>query len=133
MSEEGKKINIDGLLICDINIQSDFDVMNDELINNNNQDMVKPLLNCARALIENRAELIKFLLPYYLCRKESKEQSKTNNTNDNYIKLKRIYELILHYENEYGRKIALETIEVSNKVREITTIEELLEDLENNK
>lgn len=70
-----KEINIDGLLISDINIQGDFDVMNNELINNNNQDVVKPLLSCARALIENRAELIKFLLPYYLCRKELKEQS----------------------------------------------------------
>jgi len=66
MSEEGKKINIDGLLIGDINIQSEFDAMNNELINNNNQDMVKPLLNCARALITNKTELIKFLLPYYL-------------------------------------------------------------------
>lgn len=64
---------------------------------------------------------------------KSKEQSNTNNVDDNYIKLKRIYELILHYENEYGRKIALETIEVSNKVRAIKTIDELLEDLENNK
>lgn len=59
---------------------------------------------------------------------ESKE-----NRNDNYLKLRRIYELILHYENEYGKKIALETIEVSNKIRKITTIDELLEDLENDK
>ncbi|MBN1059358.1 hypothetical protein [Clostridium botulinum] len=51
----------------------------------------------------------------------------------NYLKLKRIYELILHYEEEYGQKIALETIEVSNQIRIITTIDELLEDLENDK
>ncbi len=74
MSEEGKKINIDGLLISDINIRNDFEAMDNEFVNNNNQDIAKPLINCARALIENRAELIKFLLPYYLCRKESKEQ-----------------------------------------------------------
>lgn len=102
------------------------------MINNNNQDMVKSLLNCARALITNKT-LIKFLLPYYLYRKEFKEQSNITNTDDNYIKLKRIYELILHYENEYGKKIELETIEVSNRVRVIKTIDELLEDLENNK
>lgn len=75
MSEEGKKINIDGLLISDINIRNDFEAMDNEFVNNNNQDIAKPLINCARALIENRSELIKFLLPYYLCRKESKEQS----------------------------------------------------------
>lgn len=68
----GKEVNIDKLLIGDLNIQSEFDAMNNELINNNNQDMVKPLLNCARALIVNKNELIKFLLPYYLCRKELK-------------------------------------------------------------
>jgi len=61
-----KEVNIDKLLIGDLNIQSQFDAMNNELINNNNQDMVKPLLNCARALIINKNELIKFLLPYYL-------------------------------------------------------------------
>lgn len=75
MSEEGKKINIDGLLIIDINIRNDFEAMDNEFVNNNNQEITKPLINCARALIKNRAELIKFLLPYYLCRKESKEQS----------------------------------------------------------
>jgi hypothetical protein len=76
MSEEGKKINIDGLLIVDINIRNDFEAMDNEYVNNNNKDIAKPLINCARALIENRSELIKFLLPYYLCRKEIEEQSK---------------------------------------------------------
>lgn len=63
----------------------------------------------------------------------------SNNQDDsvvkdrNYKKLKRIYELILQYEEEYGTPTALETIEVSNHVRTITTIDELLEDLENNK
>lgn len=63
----------------------------------------------------------------------------SNNENDstvkdkNYEKLKRIYQLILQYEEEYGTRIALETIEVSNRVRTITTINELLEDLDNNK
>lgn len=61
------------------------------------------------------------------------ESNKQNTEDKNYLKLKRIYELILHYEKEYGRNIALETIEVSNKVRTINTIDELLEDLENNK
>lgn len=51
----------------------------------------------------------------------------------NYLKVKRIYDLILQYEEEYGRTIALETLEVSNEVREITTIDDLLVDLENNK
>lgn len=79
-----KEINIDKLLIRDLNIQSDFRGMNNELINNNNQDMVKLLLNCAGALIINETELIKFLLPYYLNRKE--------NTASYY---KRIYILLL--------------------------------------
>jgi acyl carrier protein len=51
----------------------------------------------------------------------------------NYEKLKRIYELILSYDEEYGKPISLETLEVSNEVREIKTIDDLLEDLENKK
>lgn len=51
----------------------------------------------------------------------------------NYEKLKRIYELIISYQKEYGKPISLQTLEVSNKVRETKTIDDLLEDLENNK
>jgi hypothetical protein len=51
----------------------------------------------------------------------------------NYEKLKRIYELILSYDDSYGKRISLDTLKVSNKVREIITIYDLLEDLENNK
>lgn len=52
---------------------------------------------------------------------------------NNYEKLKRIYELILSYQKNYGKKISLETLEVSNNIREIKTIDDLFEDLENNK
>ena len=52
---------------------------------------------------------------------------------NNFEKLKRIYKLILQYEGEYGSRISLETLEVSNNIREINTIDDLLENLEDNK
>jgi len=52
---------------------------------------------------------------------------------NNYEKLERIYKLILSYKDEYEDKISLETLKVSNDIREIKTVDDLLEDLENNK
>lgn len=52
---------------------------------------------------------------------------------ENFRKLKRIYELILRYNEEYGETVALETIEVSNNLSSIQTIDEFLEELEKNK
>lgn len=88
---------------------------------------------CENDIKEKETGIYKCICGYTEIIAGTKNVTTENELDNNYKKLKRIYELILHYEKEYGRNIALETIEVSNKVRTIKTIDELLEDLENNK
>ena len=52
---------------------------------------------------------------------------------NNLEKVKKIYDLIVLYEKQYGRRVSFETFEVSNNDIPIESLDDFLEVLEQNK
>lgn len=61
--------NVDNLLIKDLNLVKQYEALY-ESMNNNIDDVSKERLiaicNCAREVILNKSEIIKYILPYFL-------------------------------------------------------------------